>query len=282
VLTEVKAFSSWRSAPVLPLSDGTRAEADLIQIRNIAGLDPVKASVNTSPLGAVDGTSYVGGSIPSRNIVLTLYPNPDWDTWTFESLRRLLYSYFMPKKGTRLVFYSDDMNPVEISGIVESVAVNAFSKEPELVVSIICPDPYFTAVNATVITGQTVRSGGVAKIIEYNGSIESGINVKVTSVTAPDPTDIGIQFGDPKLTYFAVTAAVSPSMYFEMSSIPMKKFVQNVNIGSGVINNLLSKVYIQEGSYWPVLQPGENEFLVITNQGVQDWTLTYFERFGGL
>ena len=40
--------------------------------------------------------------------------------------------------------------------------------------------------------------------------------------------------------------------------------------------------YMQEGSLWPILQPGENEFSVITDQGVQDWELTYFERFGGL
>ena len=51
MLTEVKAYSSWQSAPTLLLSDTGRAETDLVQIRNIDGLDPVKASVNTSPLG---------------------------------------------------------------------------------------------------------------------------------------------------------------------------------------------------------------------------------------
>jgi hypothetical protein len=71
-------------------------------------------------------------------------------------------------------------------------------------------------------------------------------------------------------------------MYFEMSSVPMRKYVQNVNIGTGIITNLLSKVHIQEGSAWPSLQPGDNEFTVITDQGEQDWELTFYERFGGL
>lgn len=62
----------------------------------------------------------------------------------------------------------------------------------------------------------------------------------------------------------------------------MQKFVQNVHIGSGVIDNLLSKIQIQEGSEWPILQPRENTFSVITDKGVQDWELKYFERFGGL
>lgn len=282
MLTQVKAYSSWRSAPVLPLGDGKLAEYDLIQIRNIEGLDPVKASVNTTPYGAVDGASHTGSSVLSRNIVLTLHPNPDWDLWTYESLRRLLYSYFMPKRATRLVFFSDDLIPVEISGIVESCEVNMFSKDPELLVSIVCPDPYFTGVDPIVVTGQTIRKGGQTRIVEYNGTVEAGIGVKVTAVAAPNPLDIGIQLGDPAITYFAVAATVDPTLYFEMSSIPMRKFVQNVNIGTGVITNLLNKIHVQEGSYWPTLQPGENEFAVVTDQGEQDYELTFYERFGGL
>lgn len=282
MLTEVKAFSSWRSAPTLLLDENGRAESDLIQIRNITGLDPVKASVGTSPYGAIDGASYVGSSVLTRNIVLTLHPNPDWDTWSYETLRQLIYSYFMPKRATRLVFQSDHMIPVEIYGIVESVAVNPFSKDPEVLVSIICPDPYFSSVEPTVITGQTVRSDGDVIVVEYNGTIETGINVQVTAVDVPNPTDIGIQLGDPRITYFATYATVDESTYFEMSSIPMQKFVQNVAIGTGVITNLLNKVHVQEGSAWPTLQPGENEFAVVTDQGIQDWELTYFERFGGL
>lgn len=269
MLTEVKAYSSWKSAPTLLLNDVGRAETDLIQIRNIDGLDPVKASVNTSPLGSVDGTSFTGASVPSRNIVLTVRPNPDWDIWTYESLRRLIYSYFMPKQPTRLVFYSDDMIPVEILGIVEGVSVNQFSKDPEFLVSVICPDPYFTALEATVITGQD----GDFEEIAYGGSVEAGISVKVSWVSGTVPAVIWVQ-------NFTVEASVSATKYFEMGSLPMRKFVQNVNIGSGVIDNLLSKV--DESSVWPLLQPGVNSFTVGSDVGVQDWELTYFERFGGL
>jgi hypothetical protein len=279
VLTEVKAYSSWRSAPTLPLSADGRPETDLIQIRNVDGLDPIKATVNTSPYGSVDGSSYVGASVLSRNIVLTLHPNPDWVDWTYERLRKLLYQYFMPKRPTRLVFYSDDMIPVEISGVVEDVSINIFSKDPELLVSIICPDPYFTALNGIVLTGQTNDD---PVVIDYNGTIEAGMHVKVTATPDTAPSDIAIQLGDPRIAYFAVAATVNPTLYFEMNSLPMKKFVQNVNIGSGVITNLLSMIHIQEGSLWPGLQPGDNEFSVITDLGVHDWELTYFERFGGL
>lgn len=282
MLTQLKAYSSWRSAPVLPLDATGSPETDLIQIRNIVGLDPVKASVNTTPFGSIDGASYVGSNVPSRNIVLTLHPNPDWDNWTIETLRRLLYSYFMPKLPTRLVFYSDDMVPVEISGIVEDAAINQFSKDPELNVSVVCPDPYFTALEPTVITGAAIREGGDPVLVENMGNLETGFKVKVTAVTAPNPTEIAIQIGDPAISYFIVETGVSDTKFFEMSSVPMNKYAQNVEIGTGLITNLLSAITIREGSAWPFLEKGENEFSVITDQGAQDWELTYFERFGGL
>ena len=278
MLTEVKAYSSWRSAPTLLLDPAGRLENDPIQISNIDGLDPVKGTINTSPYGSVDGASYTGSSVLGRNIVITLKPNPDWKTWTYEKLRRLIYSYFMPKLVTRLVFYSDDINAVEIYGVVEDVSINMFSKEPEFLISIICPDPYFTAVEPTVLTGQN----GSVNTFDYGGNVEAGMIVKVTESVASAVSTIGIQLGNPKNTYFGVIASVSGSKYFEMSSVPMRKYVQNVNIGSGVIENLLSKIYIQEGSLWPMLQPGENEFQVITDDGLQDFELIFYERFGGL
>jgi len=280
VLTRLEAYSSWLDAPTLSLSDTGREETDLIQIRDIQGLDPVKAAVNTSPFGSVDGVAYLGSSVPYRNIVLTLHPNPDWNDWTYESLRRLLYSYFMPKLLTQLIFYSDDIPPVEIYGYVEDCNVNPFSKDPEMQVSIICPDPYFTALNATVITGHATRSNSTPVEIEYNGTIEAGINVELTWVSNPAPTYVRVQIDDPSLGSYQVAASVSATQYFLMNSLAGQRYAQTVSLSTGVITNLLSK--IQDGSIWPTLQPGTNDFSVITDQGSQDWQLTYYERYGGL
>ena len=286
MITEVKAYSAWNSAPTLPLDVNGRAETDLLQIRNIDGLDPVKASVNMSPLGSVDGASHVGSSVPQRNIVLTIKPNPNWDTWTYESLRRLVYQYFMPKLTTRLIFISDDIDPVEIFGIVESCENNIFSKDPEIIVSIICPDPYFTAVDPIILTGQTVPFGGIPEVIPYEGNIETGFKLKITYAEAPSPLFLAVQLGDlgvPGTSYFTVESTVDANKYFEMSSVQLKKYFQSVNINTGAITNLLSKVGIQQGTMWPNLMPGDNELRVITfEEGTQDWELTYYPRYGGL
>jgi Phage tail protein len=259
------------------------AETDLIQLLNIDGLEPVKASVNTTPFGSVDGSSYVGSSVISRNIVLTLRPNPNWDDWTYESLRRLIYSYFMPKRSTKLEFYSDDIPPVGISGIVEGVDVNVFSEDPQLLVSIICPDPYFISLDPMVVTGQTIREGDAPIQIEYEGTIETGVYVQVTDAANTQPDFIWVQIGDPTISYFKVDCTINSDLYFEMSSVDMQKYAQTVDLTTGVITNLLNKVHVVEGSAWPtILKPGTNDFSVITDAGTQDWTLKYYERFGGL
>lgn len=276
MLSTVQAYSSWKSAPQLPLS-GRGPETDLIQIHTIDGLDPVKAKVNTVDFGSIDGAAYNGSLVSSRNIVLTVGLNPDWANYSMEELRRLLYAYFMPKMRTRLVFHSDDDFPtVEIFGYVEGVETNMFSKDVELQVSIICPDPYFTAVNPSIIVG----SSNVKQTIVYNGSIAAGMNLKLTELTLPAPANIGVQVGDPAVQFFRVAATVSATKYFIMNSLPGQKYVQNVELGTGIITNLLPKM--ADGSSWPMFEFGENDFTVITDGGAQEWTLTYFEKFGGL
>ena len=282
VLTEVKAYSAWASAPTLLLDEDGFPGTDLLQVRNIVGLDPVKAAINTTPFGSVDGSSFVGSSVVSRNIVITLRPNPDWDIWDHSTLRRLVYQYFMPQLPVRLVFESDDMDPVEIFGIVESCEDSQFSKDPEIIVSVVCPYPYFRSVNPVVVTGQADLDESSPTVVTYEGNVQTGIKVKLTHTSGSSPTNIGVRVANSDLSYLRVDTSIDANKFFELSSVPMNKYIQNVNIGSGVIDNLLSVAYVEEGSIWPHLHPGENEVSVITDQGVQDWELTYYKLYGGL
>ena len=281
MLTTVKAYSAWQAAPALSLSEDGRAETDLIQIRNIDGLDPVTAAIGTAPYGSTDGEAFTGSSVLSRNIVLTLHPNPDWSSWSPEALRRILYSYFMPKQAVRLEFYSDDMPDLEIIGVVESLTANMFTSDPEIIVSIICPDPYFQTIDAIILSGSV---GDDPLDIEYNGSIPGGIQVIVEQVSGTNPNELDIQVGNPDLTFFKVSLnnIVTSTKYFQMSSLPMNKYVETVNESNSVITSLLSNVEISQGSDWPMFQPGTNQFSVDADNGVQTWELAYFERYGGL
>lgn len=280
MLTKVSAYSHWSFAPVLNLSE-SGIQGDRIQIQEIEGLGPVGATVNTTPYGSIDGESYSGSSVPSRNITLTVGLNPDWDVWSMEALRRLLYRYFMPKQPVRLVFDSDDEFPsVYIDGYTETVEPSLFAKDQEIQISIVCPDPYFYAVEPVVITGDTP---GDPVLVDYIGSVEAGINLTIEHEADPAPgfsLVLTVQIGDPTENFFGVAVEVHPTQYFMMGSIPGKKYVQTVDTTTGAITNRLPLVV--SGSAWPTLKPGANSVLISSNSGEQSWELIYVPKFGGL
>jgi hypothetical protein len=147
-------------------------------------------------------------------------------------------------------------------------------------VSIICPDPYFTAINPLSVTGTTTTDASKPVEVDYNGSVAAGINVELDGTFAANPELVSIQTGAAALSLFSVLASLNSSTYFVMNSVPMQKYVRNVSRTSGVITNLLARV--QVGSDWPQLEPGANEVSIYTPDGGQDWELLCFERYGGL
>lgn len=282
MLSKVEVYTSAQTVTVLPLAEPGRAETDLLQVRDIQGLDPVKAAISTTTYGALDGVAITGREVPSRNIVLTVHPNPDWTSWTPETLRQLLYSYFMPKSSVKLVFTSDEIGVVEISGEVESCDANPFSKDPEFIVSIICPDPYFTSVNSLIVSGETIvpddfASGKVT--VHLGGNIPSGIEL---TVLASDPWFWYTQIGNPQLSFFhlGLSGTGADPQNLDLNSRPKQKFVRKFTSGGGIVTNLLAKILA--GSVWPTLQPGNNDFAVMTDVGGEAWMLRYYERYGGL
>lgn len=282
MITRVKAYSSWANATPLPLADPGRIETDLLQITNISGLEPVKAAINTSQFANVDGGAFTGSNLPVRNIVLTIKPNPDWADWTPETLRKLLYLYFQPKLPVQLVFEDSVKPPVSIFGYTESNEPNIFTKDGTIQVSIICPYPYFTTVDPIVVHGTSVNIW-TPQTITYNGDVEGGIVVEVDAHSGqPVPSSISIQTQDPAIAAFTMAEAeeIDTNQYVTLSSVPGNKYADAVRIATGTVVSLLSR--LNTGYKWPTLQPGDNQFAVITDQGHHDWTLTYYERFGGL
>lgn len=284
MLTTVKAYSFPDDPLIMSL---IVPETDVIQIRNIDGLDPVKATVNTSPRGSRDGSSYKGSNVADRNIVLTLGLNPDWVIWTMSKLREHLNTYFMPKSYVRLVFESDEKTPVEIFGYVESNSQSQFSKDPEIQISVICPDPYFKSIDGINIEGQ---SNAAAIPIEYEGDIETGVIVHVQKAfgsPAVYPTNIvfTLQGG-----YYSVVAADTVSGHpvdaahdLYISSKVGDKYIRRYTNAPGpsTYTNLLNDSLLVNGK-WPIIGPDTDSVQVTSDAGVQDFMMSYSPLYGGL
>jgi Phage tail protein len=281
VLRRVEVYSSNPSTPELPLG-GFMPNDDPVQIRDIQGLGPVKAEIESTPFATGRGELYQGSSTGKRNIVLNLGLNPNWINQTISSLRQLLYAYFLPQEWTKLRFFSDELPTVDIEGYVESFEPNMFSEDPEIQISVICPKPDFVDVDATLLYG-IVDDGTIESVFNYVGNVATGFEFRVEQTT-DNPIYTGPFTIVNKAPVLAQTLIVDPVTvnalkYFKLSTVRNAKRVMNVD-STGEITNLLSG--ITAASVWPELRPGENVFSIAASEPGQAWTLAYFNRFGGL
>lgn len=282
MITRLEVFSSQPDAPELPLG-GFMPNDDPVQIRNIDGLGPVKADLTSTPFATGRGELYQGGITGKRNIVLTLGLNPNWANQTVAELRQRLYRYLLPEEWCKLRFYSQELPPVDIEGIVESFEPNIFSEDPEIQISIICHKPDFVDVDATLFDG-VVDDGTLELEFDYTGTISTGFELRVDrSIDNPAYTGgfkiTHTALGQPQV--FEITpVTVDINKYFKMSSVRSRKRVQTVDYLDGHLTNLLSAV--TGPSVWPEVKPGKNIFAIQAAEFGQLWKLAYYNRYGGL
>ena len=282
MITKLEVFSSQPGAPELPLG-GFMPNDDPVQIKEIAGLGPVKADITSTPFATGRGELYQGSSTGKRNIVMTLVLNPDWANQSMAALRQLLYRYLMPEAWTKLRFYSQELPTVDIEGYVESFEPNMFSQDPEIQISIICPKPDFIEAYATSIEG-VVDDGTNEMVFDYGGSISTGFELRVDR-TVDNPSYTGslliTLIAELVPQIFEVNpVTIDTSKYFKLSTVRNMKRVQSVAYADGALTNLLAAM--TGGSVWPELKPGENVFSVAGAETGQAWTFAYFNRYGGL
>lgn len=127
--------------------DGARltlTQSDSAYKVKYTGLGPVGADIITSALGMVDGEKYNGSRVGKRNIVLTVYIGGN-----IEANRIRLYQFFAPKSYVKL-YYRNGSREVYAEGYVESNESNQFDVPAFNQISIICPRPYLSAIEAIV------------------------------------------------------------------------------------------------------------------------------------
>jgi len=133
-------------------------------VQQIDGLGPTKANVNTTELSGMDGAIFNSSKLLSRNIVLDL---KFLDKGDVEEIRLKSYRYFPVKKRIDLIIKTNNRT-CRTFGYVETNEVNIFSKEVTTQLSIICPDPYFYAIDPSI-----VYLAGIHPVFEFPFSNES-------------------------------------------------------------------------------------------------------------
>lgn len=272
MLTEVEVLTAQGNLLNMVLDD----VSDGIIIQNIDGLDPVKATIVTSS-STLDGTQYHASRREDRNIKLRLGIEPDWSVEDVAAVRKRVYNYFMPKMPLAFTFRTSEGLDVDISGRVESCESALFTAEPAMDISVLCFDSDFVDPDAVVIAGNTVDDTTNIDI-DYDGTVETGITLTlnidrtITEFTVYSVSSDGI------LRQMDFAAEMVDGDTLTIVTVPGQK---SAMISSG--GSPTSILYgVSPQASWIELQPGLNTFRVYAEGDPIPYTVSYFNRYGGL
>lgn len=143
-----------------------------VQIFNIEGIGPVKATINSTKRSQGAGSSYTSSDVGERNIVFDIQLHGS----NVEATRRSVYLYFPIGDQVEMHFKSGSQL-YQIYGYVESVNPKIFTQTPTLQVSIICNDPFFKLYPSN--NNQILAANVQGTSLSYQGRVDSGVNIQV-------------------------------------------------------------------------------------------------------
>ena len=250
-------------------------------VYKIEGLNPPQATINSSVNTTTDGSSINSMRLENRNIVLYMAINGD-----IEANRINLYKYFPVKKKIKL-YFKNNSRDIFIEGVVELIECDLFSSKQVAQISIICPRPYFKAVNSII-----TMFSDVSKLFSFPFAISKN-GVEVSAITTNQRRSI-VNVGDVEtglvIKLFAIGTVVNPVIYDVLKRTYLKlnftmltsdTLVINTNVGEksvelirdGVSHNALG--YMSQDSTWFTLEAGDNVFTYDCDSGNSNLQLTF-------
>ena len=237
-----------------------------IKTLSIDGLTPPKATLNFSVIPTKDGSVFNSARAENRNIVFSLAP-----VYDIENSRLTIYKFFRVKQPVYFYFANGSRN-VCIEGIVESVEGALFERNQNLQISIICPEPYFKALEETVsdlsqvtplfsfpfaIDEAGVVFSEIEKTIEkniyYAGEVETGFTIEMRALSAVMDPKIYNEAGES----FSIGLEMQAGDVLTINTVKGSKTVTLLR--DGVKSNIINLV--KPNPTWFNLTPGDNVFL---------------------
>lgn len=247
------------------------------QVASIEGLDPVKANLVSTSYANSDGEQYQSGKRGARNIKIKLDLDPDFDPNTYASLRRDLYSYFMPKSQVSLRFYLSTGLYLDIVGIVEEMSAPLFAQDPLVDISVMCFQPDFTDPRIISVDGFSVDDT-TNTTINYPGTVETGtvltlnLNRDIDDFTIYNMDEAG------KLYQLDFSGELLDGDELVVSSLRGSKGITltRASVSSPFLYGRSAQ------SSWIEFAEGLNQFRVYAEGDPIPYVLEYVVRYGGL
>lgn len=248
-----------------------------VVVQNIEGLDPVKASLVSSTFAKKDGGFFQHARRETRNIVIT-FGLEQVGVMAVREIRNNLYNLLMPKTKVRIRFRMTDGFSAYIDGYVESLESPMFSKEPSLILSLLCYDPDFVSPNYVNVEG-LVRSTADEDTFFNPGTTESWLQFSI-----PIPRTLAgftLRVKNPKSPqrFMTVTHDLVAGDIVTIGSSPGNKYLTLKR--GGVSRSILYAM--DPTSTWPTFSAGDNQVQIkVPAGGTFPYAIEYLPRYGGL
>ena len=256
-------------------------------IGEVTGLGPPAADIHTSEVATNDGSKFNSARAKQRNIVLPLYFTP---IPTIEDARQKSYKYFPLKRYVTLRVLTENRE-CEIDGYVERNDPDIFTDRSGTQVSIICPVPYFRAINETVTTFAgaspafefpfsnesldekliefaTIQTKA-EYIVRYEGDAENGVQIRIlASATVKNVTIYNVDTRGTMHIYQDKLAALTGSGIVKGDEIIIStvKGTKSVFLlRDGQLTNILNCIGMTDE--WFRLAKGDNSFAYTADEG---------------
>lgn len=282
LLRELNVTNSRGSLLGLPLEEPLGG----FVVKDIEGLQPVKATLVSSSFANMDGEQYHSSRREARDIKIKLGLQPDYGVQSVKNLRDQLYKYFMPKTEIKMQFKMydkfaesvlDQFFMLEITGRIEDFESPLFSRDPEVDINIRCFDPDF--VNPIPVIFEAETAADLTEVEhEYIGNAETGIVFTIRPDRAIADFTIYHRPPDETLRTVYFTYPLLAGDVLRISSIFGAKSVLLTR--AGVESSIL---YAQSPqSNWLELSEGVNKFRVHTAGAPIPYDIEYTTKYGGL
>lgn len=227
--------------------------ADQFIVKAIDGLAPVQLDVAIQATLRQGGV-YMGRQAATREIVMRVGLNPNWGTGTtVEQLRSTLYGLLSPGVSDDIII--ELMNGVTVvaqtTGYVSKIEAAIFSKDPEVQITIECPESYFSAPTETVLTPMAVDHWQVSN----TGTAPSGFLYEMI-FNASVPTQALYVLGVGTMPRMRFDYAFLSGDHLQVDTRPGQRAVNLIR--GGVTSSIINSMF--HDSEWLTMHAGVNDF----------------------
>lgn len=257
---------------------------------DLTGINPPKANIQIQSIAGFDGATFVNASVNPRNLVLTLQLHGD-----VEANRQKLYESFkMKQKGT--LIYTSERIQAQIEAYVEALEIPPMSWPVKALISLLCPQPYFEALEDILTDISFIESTFAFPLQLTESGIEMGIVVPSEAVNLFNPGQLSVGM---KIRYTANGEVVNPKLintqtleFIELQTTMLagdiltittevgKKRIERLR--SGETANLFNTLVL--GSTFLQLEEGDNVLYATSSSGSSSLftEITFRPKYSGV